>query len=633
MKKISTHTFKHTLRDIHKHTESRKFCFILGAGASFKSGIPTGGQLAQEWYDEIKERYSRKEISEWVKEVRLDKKDLAAHYGSIYRKRFESDKTSGYEFLVQAMRKAKPTFGHIVLAQVLTKTLGHSVLTTNFDSLIETAIYQFTNKTPLVCGHESLSGYARPSEIHPLIVKIHRDLLLSPKSDPDEISKLDKGWKEPLDNIFSSHIPIVIGYGGNDGSLMSYFEKMNKPSNFFWCGLEKEPTSNRVKELIEHFEGNYVKIEGFDEVMHELLWVFDEIKPINEELDDITKNRIEAANKQLLEINKEIENDSTTDTGSIKELSAFEYANLADNESDYEKRKAIYLEALGKFPNTSWLWNKFTYFLHFHMNDYIDLEDYYLKALEVNPEDGNNNGNYAIFLNGIKKDYAKAETYYLKALEVDSGSVIKNVNYAIFLKEIKKDYTKAEIYYLKALEINSKNPILNRSYAVFLEYIKKDYKKAETHYLKALEIDPENNSNNGNYAVFLSTIKKNYNKAETYYAKALKIDSKHASNNGNYAQFLIITEKKEEAKKYLEKSFELNKNEKCDLLLELWFYKYAHFLEFIDEAKKKIEELLQEGIRSVGWNFSQNIEIAIKNGHPHPEKLKEFARRITEIPE
>lgn len=29
-----------------------KYCFILGAGASFKSGIPTGGTIAKKWIDE-----------------------------------------------------------------------------------------------------------------------------------------------------------------------------------------------------------------------------------------------------------------------------------------------------------------------------------------------------------------------------------------------------------------------------------------------------------------------------------------------------------------------------------------------------------------------------------------------------
>lgn len=53
MNKISSHTFKHTLRDIHKNTESRKFCFVLGAGSSFKSGIPTGGHLSEKKQKEI----------------------------------------------------------------------------------------------------------------------------------------------------------------------------------------------------------------------------------------------------------------------------------------------------------------------------------------------------------------------------------------------------------------------------------------------------------------------------------------------------------------------------------------------------------------------------------------------------
>ena len=172
-------------------------------------------------------------------------------------------------------------------------------------------------------------------------IEIHRDLLLAPKSDPDEISKLDKGWKEPLDNIFSGHIPIVIGYGGNDGSLMSYFEQMNKPSNFFWCGLKKDSISFRVENLIKQMDGSYVEIDGFDEIMHELLWVFDEIRPIQDELDEITKSRIESANKQLTEIDKKYSTVNAKKSEAKKELSAFEYSTKAKNESDYEKSLEI----------------------------------------------------------------------------------------------------------------------------------------------------------------------------------------------------------------------------------------------------------------------------------------------------
>lgn len=347
---------------------------------------------------------------------------------------------------------------------------------------------------------------------------------MAPKSDPDEINELDKGWKEPLDNIFSSHIPIVIGYGGNDGSLMTYFEKMNKPSNFFWCGLDESDLSSRVKTLIEQMDGSFVKIDGFDEIMHELLWVFDEIKPIDEELEEITKLRIETADKQLIKI---------TETNAVaveeqgqpkKELSALEYSELAESELDYEKRKEIYLEALNKFPKTSWLWNEFTYFLHSIKKDYDNLEEYYLKALEIAPDNANNNSNYALFLTDIKKDFDNAEQYFLKAL-----------------------YS------------NPSDPHLN----------------------------------------------------------------------GNYAMLLFLLEKRDDAILYLNKAFELNQNKKHDLLIELWFYRYAHCLETIEESQKEIEFLLSEGIRSEFWNLKANVDKAIKDGHPNPEKLKEFAFRIT----
>ena len=562
MKTISTHTFKYTLRDIHKNSENRKFCFVIGAGASRKSGIPTGGELSEMWFPEIKAMFSKTEIEAWITDQKIEASDLATKYGSIYRKRFENDKTSGYEFLVQAMKSATPSFGHIVLAQILSRSPGHCVLTTNFDSLIESAVYQFTNKTPLVCGHESLSGYARPSNTHPLVIKIHRDLLLDPKSDPDEITVLAAGWKEPLDHIFSTHIPIVIGYGGNDGSLMSYFETMNKPSNFLWSGLNEKKISGRIKKLIEKHDGQFVKIDGFDELMHELLWVFDEIKPIKEELNEITRERIKIATRQLEEssgIKEEIASEKASPPENRKkELSALEFSNLADNERDFVKRKRIYFDALEKYPTTGWLWGRFTYFLHFLKHDYDELDLYYYKALLYNKDDDAILGNFAIYLDSIKKDHIKAEEYYLRALAVNDNS----------------------------------------------------------------------SENNSNYAFFLAKTIKNFKKAEQFYLKALDINPNAFNTNCNYAQMLLELGKTQLAQKYIEKAFD-NIIEENDALIELWFYRYAHYPEFLVEAEKKIEELLSKGIRSIAWNFDGNIEIAVKKNHPNPEKLKEFAQRIT----
>jgi protein O-mannosyl-transferase len=773
MNVISTKSFKHTIRDIHKNADNRKFCFVIGAGASRNSGIPTGKEMANKWFSEISERLDKSELETWTTEQAIDGDDLAASYGSIYRKRFEHDKTSGYEFLVQAMKSAKPSFGYIVLAQILSRSSGHCVVTTNFDSLVESSVYQFTNKTPLVCGHESLSGYARPSQTHPLVIKIHRDLLLSPKSDPSEISTLDAGWKEPLDHIFSTHIPIVVGYGGNDGSVMNYFENMNKPSNFFWCGLKESDLTERIKLLIKKHEGHFVKIDGFDDLMYSLLWAFDEIKPISEELKEITGERIQIADKQLNEITapKNIAANVATDNNEIKkteeDLSALEYSDLANKETDFEKRKSIYLKALEKYPSTDWLWWQFTHFLHFIkkeykeldifyrralelnfnqagflcnyaiyyesiLKDYIKAEEYFLKSLAVEPNNTLSISNYASFLTNIKKDYKSAEEYFLKALSLNANDKNVFANYADFLFNVKKDYEKAELYYLKTLSLNPNDSYANLNYAILLSTIKKEYKNAEEYYLKALALEPNNaiiNSNyaeflklvhkdydnaelyyknaialesdnaniNGNYALFLFEIKQDYLQAESFYLKSLatspsdavingnfalllmkmkksnieideyfskslsidasdanvntnyayflknvrkdflgaekyflktlEIDPNHLNANSNYAQMLLEQGKKTEADKYIKIAFDSSIEN--DLLLELWFYKYAHYPEFIKEGELKIDELLGKGIRSIDWDFSGNIAQAIKEGHSKPDKLKEFAERIT----
>ncbi len=130
------------------------------------------------------------------------------------------------------------------------------------------------------------------------------------------------------------------------------------------------------------------------------------------------------------------------------------------------------------------------------------------------------------------------------------------------------------------------------------------------------------------YANFLSDIRKDHNNAEKYYKKALEIDPESANKNGNYAGFLLGLGKKDEGKKYLDEAFELHKDEN-DLTAELWFYVLAHFADRRDEARGELDRLLAGGIRSIGWDFSLNIERGEKEGYPDMDELREYARKIT----
>ena len=52
MKEIPIKTFLyHFCKNIRA---DKKYCFLLGAGASKPSGIPTGGELVQKWMNELR---------------------------------------------------------------------------------------------------------------------------------------------------------------------------------------------------------------------------------------------------------------------------------------------------------------------------------------------------------------------------------------------------------------------------------------------------------------------------------------------------------------------------------------------------------------------------------------------------
>ena len=43
----------------HKLLPDRPFCWVLGSGAAFQSGIPTGGALVRQWLNELAQRLWR----------------------------------------------------------------------------------------------------------------------------------------------------------------------------------------------------------------------------------------------------------------------------------------------------------------------------------------------------------------------------------------------------------------------------------------------------------------------------------------------------------------------------------------------------------------------------------------------
>jgi hypothetical protein len=248
--KITTAGFLSDFLARHKQMSDHPFCWVLGSGASYQSGIPTGVTLAMQWLKELHERedFNNLPLEKWATAVNLgikdfDFKNAARFYPFIYQRRFRDFKERGYAFLEDVMAGIEPSYGYSVLAQIMASHKHKVAVTTNFDNLIADAISIYTDAFPLVCGHESLTGFIRPNLTRLVIAKIHRDLLFNPKSAPEDIEILSPEWEEALKVIFENNTPIVLGYGGNDGSLMGFWERIPPIiGGIFWCyRVDSEP--------------------------------------------------------------------------------------------------------------------------------------------------------------------------------------------------------------------------------------------------------------------------------------------------------------------------------------------------------------------------------------------------------
>jgi tetratricopeptide (TPR) repeat protein len=470
-------------------------------------------------------------LKEWTDSIDgFDTNNLATFYTKIFKKRFELEYRLGYEELQGYMDSAKPSVGYTFLAQILDETDNKFVITTNFDTMTEDALFEVGETKPLVLGHEVLSKFINShSPMRPTIIKIHRDFLFDPYNREEDTNKLDEQWQEPLKPILLANSMIVLGYGGNDNSLMDYLQKIDNRKPIYWCYRKGSTLPDKVKELLSK-KDFIVEISGFDKFM--LL--------LSDKLDFQT-----LVDKENIKKSKIVTNAITNAKRYAKQLE-----ELAKEELDSNEEQAI------KKLLPSWgSWQ-----------------------IEINKESDSNEQD-KMYIDGIKD-------------HPNSHELIEN-------------------------------------YAIFLSNIKKDYEKAEEYYKKALELEPNSATKNGNYAFFLHEIKKDYEKAEEYHKKALELEPDSANNNGNYAQFLLQQGKKKDAEQYIAMAFK-NHTEDFDVTIELWFYRFAHYSEYFNEAKKELDRLLEKKVRSIGWNFDANIARAKADGFKDIELLKSYASRITE---
>lgn len=546
-------TLKQLLVHFSRERSDKRFCFILGAGASFQSGIPMADKLSKDWLEQIKESDGEDSLNKWMKENKVDKENTAKSYSLIYDKRFEIDSADGFDYLEKEMEEKEPSCGYSVLSQVLAETHHNVVITTNFDNLIAEALYMYTVKRPLICGHESLTGFIRPIMNRPLIAKVHRDILFAPKSSESETCELDKLWVMALSKIFDFYIPIVIGYGGNDGSLMGFLEKLEKINGgIFWCYREKSgKPEERIQKLVKKHSGYIIPIEGFDEMMIQLNSI------LGYELID--KKIISVANKRAKNYQKQIEN--------IQKREKNPDTNLALNEMISKRVKdddwwTITLKAEGE-------------------KNPIIKEDILKKGMKTFPKSAELILEYGnLFYE--KEEFENAIEYYIKALNVDSNFHLAYYNWSLALYRMAYPMNIDENIYMQCIDKLNKTIDLEPNYTdalilkgVIIKHlaeIRKDeklYLESIENFNKAIAINPDNvDSYDGKGTTLLSyaSIKGEsekdiiFKETEKVLLKAEAI--KEGRGSYNLACLWSIRKNKKVALKWFEKGLKLGNTER-----------------------------------------------------------------------
>lgn len=571
----------HLIRALKEgRTNSERFCFIIGSGASVSSGIPTGATLEYRWMAELEADLGLEGIREiaknltdhlesdfavieknWKKAKKSGYSLSSEYYFDIYKLRFYPNHRNGYHYLEKVMANAHPGFGYHPLALMLTDGTGSNlVITTNFDSLIEDALFLYTDDKPLVINHELLADYAGDSNIkRPIIAKVHRGIFFDPLNQPEDTNELKGNWRDVLGSVFQIYTPIVIGYGGGDKSLMNLLENddVKMKNGLYWCYFEKYGLpSEKIQSLVKNKNGYLVRTAGFDAAMlaignalfpdkigvHETEEYLNrrtnvQIANYEEEYKKLTEceetkedafvkePNIQSENEFKKEIEKMVERSTASQKKrqDLDQMTAWDYRRQGNRYyelKEYEKAIESYTNALRIQSNTAQFYND-------RGCVYIDLKKYdaaisdFDKAIELNLEDTSVYSNRGCAYNSLE-EYEKAISDLDKAIELDPTNTLAYNNYGYTYINL-KEYSKAIPYLDKALELDPENKFAynNRGTAyIFL----KDYNKAAYDLGKAIELDPEYPFSYKNMGILWKE-KADLDKAIKFLTKAIELDS------------------------------------------------------------------------------------------------------------
>ena len=499
----------------------QRFCFILGSGISAESGIPTGQTLATRWmaclmgeqpdldgtppYADLAEVEETAANLRAVGKLQYDFGEIKAlwaehrgkpgwempseYYFDLFKIRFSPWQQDGFYYLEQQMEGKEPSFGYHPLALMLAG--GHSLaITTNFDSLLEDALYLYTDSKPLVINHEVLADYISRQQLsRPIIAKVHRGLFFDPLNSTEDTSGLRGQWQGELRAAFHTYTPIVIGYGGGDHSLMDFLRQPDTrmPRGLYWCYRESSGLpENPIRQMVEDKGGHFVSIAGFDALMFAIGNALYPDKILAHETAKYLQARTDLRNQQYEETLK----------GARENAKETVHTQSRAEDADFQAQVRV-LDLLEQEGKAQWeLQGQFTLLdhirqgnRHYHAREYPEAIADYTQAIALDPK-------YAVTYNNRGATYSDLGQYVkaiddcTQAISLDPEMALAYNNRGAAYGNLGQ-YVKAIADFTQAITLDPKDTVVynNRGNA----YRKSgQYAKAIADFTQAIALDPRN---------------------------------------------------------------------------------------------------------------------------------------------
>jgi hypothetical protein len=284
-----------TLATLLRGEDDRWPLFLLGAGASFRSGVPTASeavkQIARIVYSEQKllgsrppERVKPSEWEPWLREHRWFNKEsssLAENFPNAVEHLLVPAELRR-RILLEIMNPANGiSAGYGILADLVMRGLVRTILTTNFDPCLPDS---------LRARHPHIKHIAEvnrgPSDFDEFdvfskcqIVWLHgKAEQYSDKNSQGETGSLDEQLLQLLRPLLKASPIVVMGYRGAEASIMeglfgqSDAGRLDFRNGVYWCVRPNDTPHPKVVALAERLGSNFkfLEIEGFDEALIEV---------------------------------------------------------------------------------------------------------------------------------------------------------------------------------------------------------------------------------------------------------------------------------------------------------------------------------------------------------------------------